>query len=53
MVARSSLNLPRNWDISADGLQQIGVVDAEETQPQIRVVLNWTEELKARVPVTK
>jgi serine/threonine protein kinase len=50
MVARSSLNLPRNWDISADGLQQIGVVDAEETQPQIRVVLNWFEELKARVP---
>jgi pectate lyase len=29
----------------------IGVVDAEDPQPQVRVVLNWFRELQERVPV--
>ena len=47
----------RNWDISPDGQRflmlknadQLGTEDAGP--PQITVVLNWFEELKARVPV--
>ena len=46
----------RNYDITPDG-KFIGLVDAsEQTQSgtaaasEIRVVLNWFEELKARVP---
>jgi hypothetical protein len=46
-----SRTAPRNFDISPIDKRQIGVVDADETQPQIRVVLNWFEELKQRVPV--
>ena len=49
----------RNYDITPDG-KFIGLVDAsEQTQsgtaaaPEIRVVLNWFEELKAKVPVGK
>ena len=47
----------RNYDITSDG-KFIGLVDAsEQTQsgtaaaPDIRVVLNWFEDLKARVLV--
>jgi eukaryotic-like serine/threonine-protein kinase len=40
---------PRNWDLAPDG-RLIGVAEAGDTQPQIRVVLNWIEELKQRVP---
>ena len=50
MATRGGTNSPRNWDIAADDNRQIGVVDPEETQPQIQVVLNWLEELKQRVP---
>jgi len=46
----------RAYDILPDG-RFVGVVDASESQsitastnPQIRVVINWFEELKARVP---
>jgi serine/threonine-protein kinase len=46
--AARSENL-RNFDIAPDDNRQIGVVDAGETQPQIRVVLNWFEELRQRV----
>jgi hypothetical protein len=48
---------PRPFDISPDGKRFIGVVSAEQSQsgapvaPQIQVVLNWFEDLKARVPV--
>ena len=46
---------PRNYDITHDGKRFIGVLAAGATQggtstPQIQVVLNWFEELKARVP---
>jgi hypothetical protein len=46
----------RNYDLTPDG-KILGLVDASErTQsgnpdaPEFRVVLNWFEELKARVP---
>jgi hypothetical protein len=46
----------RNYDITLDGKRFLGVVPAGQTAsnapsaPQIQVVLNWFEELKARVP---
>jgi hypothetical protein len=46
----------RNNDITLDGKRFLGVVIAGQTAsgasaaPQIQVVLNWFEELKARVP---
>jgi serine/threonine protein kinase/Tol biopolymer transport system component len=47
----------RNYDITLDGKRFLGVVAAGQNTasgapaaPQIQVVLNWTEELKARVP---
>ena len=47
----------RNHDITLDGQRFLGVVAAElagangiAAAPQIQVVLNWFEELKARVP---
>ena len=44
----------RNNDITLDGKRFLGVVAAGQSAapaaPQIRVVLNWFEELKARVP---
>jgi Tol biopolymer transport system component len=50
--------IERNSDITLDGKQFLGVVAAGQTTasgvaaaPQIQVVLNWFEELKARVPV--
>jgi Tol biopolymer transport system component len=49
-AARGGPAAPRNWDIAADDYRQVGVVDPEETRPQIRVVINWFDELKARVP---
>jgi len=48
----------RNYDVTPDGRQLLVVVSAtprtiEGWTPQINVVLNWFEELKAQVPVTK
>ena len=49
------LNIPRRFDIGPDRAI-IGVVDSVQTPsaalaaPRIEVVLNWFEELKARVP---
>jgi len=46
----------RNYDITLDGKRFLGVVAAGQTASgapaasQIQVVLNWFEELKARVP---
>jgi hypothetical protein len=46
----------RNDNRSRDGQHFLGLIDATQTQsgapatPQIQVVLNWFEELKARVP---
>jgi hypothetical protein len=48
--------LQRNYDVTPDG-RMLGVVAAGQTQSagstpqQIQIVLNWFEELKARVPV--
>ena len=53
---RTSPVTPRNHDIARDG-KFIVVADAAPngsavpTAPQIRVVLNWFEELKERVPL--
>jgi Tol biopolymer transport system component len=55
--APSSQGFERNNDITLDGKRFLGVVPAGQTTasgapaaPQIQVVLNWFEELKARVP---
>jgi len=54
---RSSPVSPRNHDIAPDGKRFVTVADAAPTEPgaptapQIRVVLNWVEDLKQRVPV--
>jgi Tol biopolymer transport system component len=50
-------SLERPYDLSRDGQRFLGVIDAAQTQtttaagPQIEVVLNWFEELRAKVPV--
>ena len=45
---------PRNIDLLPDGQHFVAAVQHEAggtgTQPQIEIVLNWFEELKARVP---
>jgi serine/threonine-protein kinase len=53
----SGAGFERNSDITLDGKRFIGVVPAGQNAaaaapvaPQIQVVLNWFEELKARVP---
>jgi len=49
---------PRRYDITPDG-RILGIVPAGQTPsgaaaaPEIQVVFNWFEELKARVPVGK
>jgi hypothetical protein len=49
-------NLERPFDISHDGRRFLGLIDAAQAQTgapaalQIQVVLNWFEELKAKVP---
>jgi serine/threonine-protein kinase len=50
----------REIDITLDGKRFLGVITAGEdtassaaAAPQIEVVLNWFEELKARVPISK
>jgi Tol biopolymer transport system component len=51
----SATGAPRNFDLTRDG-KLVGVLDSGVTlsggliTPQIQVVLNWFEELKARVP---
>ena len=51
---RSGETFERNNDMTRDGKQFLGVVKAGAAAasgaPQIQVVLNWFEELKARVP---
>ena len=44
----------RTYDVSPDGQRFLVVKDAavDATQAEINVVLNWDEELKARVPTT-
>ena len=52
----AAANFERPFDISRDGQRFLGLIEAAQTQsgapaaPQIQVVLNWFEELKARVP---
>ena len=50
-------NFERPYDISRDGKRFLGLIDATQTDPsgkpeppQIRMVLNWSEELKRLVP---
>ena len=59
LLSRNPATDPRVWDITGDG-KLIGVTDATTgdatssgtpAAPQIRVVLNWFEELKQHVPV--
>jgi serine/threonine-protein kinase len=41
----------RNYDVSADGRRFLVLRGEEEGRADVRVVLNWTEELKRLVPV--
>jgi hypothetical protein len=53
---RAPENVERPYDISRDGQHFLGLIEAAQAQSgapaaqQIQVVLNWFEELKARVP---
>ena len=60
-LTRPFVNTPsqfeRPFDISRDGQRFLGLIDATQAAqsagpqaPEIRVVLNWLEELKAKVP---
>ena len=59
LFLRAAPNSERPFDISRDGQHFLGLIDAAQTQSgapaaeQIQVVLNWFEELKARVPAGK
>jgi hypothetical protein len=52
----SGTGMPRGYDVTPDG-RFLGVIDSTIAEPgsggapKIEVVLNWFEELKARVPV--
>jgi Tol biopolymer transport system component len=52
---RGSWPWGRNYDISPDGKRFIMITDEEQqSKPtQIKVVLNWSEELKRLVPTQK
>ena len=50
-------SVERPFDISRDGQRFLGLIDATQAAqsgkpevPQIRIVQNWSEELKAKVP---
>ncbi len=56
LLSRNPASDPRVWDITGNG-KLIGITDAGDTAAsgtpaalQIRVVLNWFEELKQRAP---
>jgi hypothetical protein len=60
IITRPFLNAPptmeRTYDMSRDGKRILGLrtdvgSDGRPLAPQVRVVLNWFEELKARVPL--
>jgi Tol biopolymer transport system component len=54
----SNVNDARIFDVTPDGKRSIWAIDAESqtgapAAPQIQVVLNWFEELKAKAPVRR
>lgn len=50
--SQSAIDLGRFYDLSPDGKRfLIAKGDGEQGGAQIRVILNWTEELKRLVPV--
>lgn len=59
MAGKAAGASARPYDITQDGKRFIGMITAGETlsgatvTPQIQVVLNWFEELKAKVPTGK
>ncbi len=48
-LSEPSASGSRTYDVSADG-QRFLMVEAGETRAELHVVLNWLEELEARVP---
>jgi hypothetical protein len=59
IIPTFSLTQPRAYDVLPDG-RFVGLIDASEPDgsltngtPEIRVVLNWFEELKARVQAAR
>jgi hypothetical protein len=56
LASRAAGGGARPYDITPDGKRFIGMIAANQTAsgaPQIQVVLNWFEELKAKVPAGK
>ena len=59
MVGQAAGASARPYDVTRDGKRFIGMVAAGQTPsgarvaPKIEVVLNWFEELKAKVPAGK
>jgi Tol biopolymer transport system component len=49
-----SPNVERSFDITPDGKRFVGLIDATlsgaSTEPPIQVVVNWFDELRAKVP---
>ena len=46
----------RSYDVSRDGKTLVGILDDETTASapeEIRVVLNWSQELEQRVPISR
>jgi hypothetical protein len=52
MVADNGPGGIRSWDATRDGSRVLGLSTGtgDATTPELRVVLNWFEELKQRVP---
>ena len=54
-----ALNAGRHYDVSPDGKRFLLLVDAtapdgkKPAPPEMHLVLNWTEELKAKLPAGK
>jgi len=54
-----ALNAGRHYDVSPDGQKFLLLVDAQSPDgkkaepPEMRLVLHWTEELKAKLPAGK
>jgi serine/threonine-protein kinase len=54
--ASNSGQVERTFDVARDGKRFFGLISAAATgpsRPQLRVVLNWFDELKSRAPVNK
>jgi hypothetical protein len=57
LFVNASPAIERTYDVARDGKRFLGLLSLEalaadaSTRPEMRIVLNWFEELKARAPV--